>query len=431
MQELRFDQSYTRDNARTYVKLPFDMPDGIERIELEYAYPRFVEEDLPNGRCLREANIIDLGIYDQKGNLYGWSGSRSRSVFIACTAASPGYRHGNIVPGKWAVALGLYKIEDTVQVNVLLRLYPRERKLYRGDLHIHTVNSDGSYTTAFVLQSCEKAGLDFIALTDHNNLKQNSEIGNPAHLTVIPGVEYTNYAGHANFFFTDPAIRFNDDFLSNNPEEMAAIFRRVKETGALISLNHPFSSCPWNFGFDDFPFDLLEIWNGPMSADNMQAVAQWHRFLCRGKKIAAVAGSDMHRYEPGRTFGSPCTFVYASGNSVADILKSISQGRSGLAYAPGGPWADITIDGFSLGDTVSFRPGLEGQVSLLEAKTGDMLKLINRKGIAETYTVPFDGMYRHSFPVEDLSFYRLEVYRKLLDQPVLSALCNPVYIQGI
>jgi hypothetical protein len=147
-----------------------------------------------------------------------------------------------------------------------------------------------------------------------------------------------------------------------------------------------------------------------------------------GKRIAAVAGSDMHRYELGRTFGSPCTFVYAAGNSAEDILGALSRGQSGIAYAPGGPWPDITIDGFGIGDTVPFHPGLEGQVSLLGAKTGDILKLINRKGIAETYIIPFDGISRHSFIAEDLSFYRLEVYRKLLDQPVLSALCNPVYI---
>ncbi|MDR1903735.1 MAG: CehA/McbA family metallohydrolase [Treponema sp.] len=431
MQEIRFDQSYTRDNARTYIKLPFDMPDGIERIELEYEYPRFVEEILPEGRHLREVNIIDLGVYDQKGCLYGWSGSQRRSIFITNTAASPGYKHGNLVRGKWAVALGLYRIEGTVRVTVLLRLYPKERKMYRGDLHIHTVNSDGSYTTAFVLQSCEKAGLDFIALTDHNNMKQNSEIGNPEHLTVIPGVEYTNYAGHANFFFTDPAARFNDDFLSNSFKEMAAVFRRAKEAGAFISLNHPFSLCPWEFGYDNFPFDLIEVWNGPMSADNMQAVACWHQFLCQGKKLAAVAGSDMHRYELGRTFGSPCTFVYADGGSVTDILNAVSRGRSGMAYTPDGPFVDISIGGFALGDTVPFRPGLEGQVVLLGAKTGDILKLINCKGLAETYTAPFDGVYRHSFSVKDLSFYRLEVYRKLLDQMVLSALSNPVYIQGI
>jgi hypothetical protein len=262
-------------------------------------------------------------------------------------------------------------------------------------------------------------------------MKQNSEIGNPQRLTVIPGMEYTNYAGHANFFFPDSAIRFNGDFLSNSFDEMAAVFRRAKDAGALISLNHPFSPCPWEFGFDGLPFDLFEIWNGPMNADNMQAAALWHQFLCQGKKIAAVSGSDMHRYELGRTFGSPCTFVYAAGNSVEDILDALSRGQSGIAYTPGGPWPDIHIDGFGLGDTVPFRPGLEGQAILLEAKTGDVLKLINRQGLAETYTVPFDGTYRHSFRVEDLSFYRLEVYRKLLDQPVLSALCNPVYIHRL
>jgi hypothetical protein len=427
MEELRFVQTYAKDQAGTYTKLPFNMPEGIERIELEYDYPRYTEETLPEGTARREVNIIDLGIYDQNGDLFGWSGSNRRSVYLSSTSASPGYRHGKFKGGKWAVALGLYKIESSVDVRVSLRIYPRERLLLRGDLHTHTVNSDGSYTTAFVIRSCTQAGLDFIALTDHNNMKQNSEIGNPEGLTVIPGLEFTNYRGHANFFFTDPGIRFNDNFLVNTFDEMAALFHRAREAGALISLNHLFTDCAWEFGYEGFPFDTLEVWNGPMQSFNLRSVELWHRFLCQGKRIPALGGSDMHRNELGKTFGTPCNFVYSRGRSAADILEGIREGRGSIAYAGEGPHLDMDIGGAGLGDTAAFRPGLEGLITMTGAARGDILKLISRKG-EEEFTVSFNGTWRHRFPVEDSGFYRLEAYRRLIDFPMLIALSNPVYI---
>jgi hypothetical protein len=428
MKELRFDQTYTRDQAGTYTKLPFDMPGEIERIELEYDYLRHAGEEITGGTTRREINIVDLGIYDQDGRLYGWSGSNRLSVYISATSASPGYRHGKFKSGKWAVALGLYKIESRVEVRVRLRMYPRERLLLRGDLHIHTLNSDGAYTTAFVIQSGAQAGLDFIALTDHNNMKQNTEIGNPEGITVIPGVEFTNYRGHANIFFTDPAAEFNDDFLVNSFDEMAALFRRAKAAGAFISLNHPITDCSWEFGFEGFPYDMLEVWNGPMRSFNLQSIALWHRFLCEGKKLPAVGGSDTHWNDFARIFGTPCNFVYSYGRSAEDILDGLKRGRNSIAYAPGGPHLNLDIGGAGLGDTAALRPGLEGEAVVNGACQGDIVKLVSRKG-AEEFDIPFTGTWRRRFPADNAGFYRLELYRRLGDSPMLTALSNPVYVE--
>lgn len=427
MKEFRFDQSFARDDGGKYVRLPFEMPGGIERIEVDYEYSRFVEEKFSDGTIRREANIIDLGIYDEKGNLFGWSGSNRSSFFITSTTATPGYHHGELRAGTWAVALGLYKIENTVQIKVCVRMYESERRLYRGDLHIHTLNSDGAYTSAFVMESAEKAGLDFIALTDHNNTKQNSEIGNPQRLSVIPGVEYTNYLGHGNFFFPSWDKPFNDDFLSNSFDEMAGVFRRAKAAGALISLNHPFSDCPWAFGYENFPFDMIEVWNGPMSSFNMTAVELWHSFLCSGKKIPAVAGSDMHIHSLGSTCGSPCTMVWADSPAPSDLLAALAAGRVSLSFSPQGPCLDLEIAGAGVGETAVFRSGLEGKALVSGARKGDVIKVINQDGLAASFTAPFSGLYAPSFQVKDRGFYRLELYRPLLDQPALCALSNPVF----
>ena len=430
MREIRFDQSYTKDDQRKYVKLPFEVPQGIDRIEIEYGYPRFIQASFPQGKSLREANIIDLGLYDGQGTLYGWSGSQSQRVFTGSAGSSPGYRRGPLHPGTWAAALGLYKIETSVQVSGTIRLFPKERRLLRGDPHIHTVNSDGVYTTMQVIEAAKIGGLDFIALTDHNTLIQNIETGNPAGLSVIPGMEYTNYRGHANFYFPPGVSRFEDNPLSNSFDEMAATFHRAKAAGALISLNHICCSfCPWEFGFTGFDFDMFEVWNGLMKESEGKAIAFWHQQLLTGKKIPIVSGSDMHRPELGKTFGSPCTFVYADSSAPEDILDALGSGRSFIAFSPQGPVLDLTIGGAVLGETVPFHSGITGTLKLSSVKQGDLFKLISSTD-SVSGTIPFDGIYEHHFPVQETLFYRVEVYRELAGRVLPAALSNPVYISA-
>src|SRR5437867_67863 len=43
---------------------------------------------------------------------------------------------------------------------------------YRGDLHSHSVHSDGSNTVAEMAEAASAIGLDFLAPTDHNTISQ-------------------------------------------------------------------------------------------------------------------------------------------------------------------------------------------------------------------------------------------------------------------
>ena len=44
----------------------------------------------------------------------------------------------------------------------------REGAWYRGDLHTHSIYSDGDSTVAEVIANAESLGFDFFALTDHD-----------------------------------------------------------------------------------------------------------------------------------------------------------------------------------------------------------------------------------------------------------------------
>jgi len=41
------------------------------------------------------------------------------------------------------------------------------KRPFKGDLHLHSYYSDGRNSPGFIAASCRKAGLDFMAITDH------------------------------------------------------------------------------------------------------------------------------------------------------------------------------------------------------------------------------------------------------------------------
>ena len=68
---------------------------------------------------------------------------------------------------------------------------------YRGDLHTHTVHSDGRRRIEEMAEAAISAGLDFIVSTDHNTSSANSAwAARSAELEVIAGEEVTTRHGH-------------------------------------------------------------------------------------------------------------------------------------------------------------------------------------------------------------------------------------------
>lgn len=66
----------------------------------------------------------------------------------------------------------------------------------KGDLHIHTNISDGSYSTREVLEMAAKNGLTHIGITNHDTVKGLSEaieMGKEFGIKVIPGIEISAY----------------------------------------------------------------------------------------------------------------------------------------------------------------------------------------------------------------------------------------------
>jgi hypothetical protein len=348
-------------------------------------------------------------------------------VYISSSDASPGYKRGAIPPGRWNLALGIYKVTDQAKVSITIKLKEKERRWFKGDLHMHTLNSDGIYKTGEVITYARHAGLDFIALTDHNNTQQNQEIGNPEGITVLPGMEYTNYRGHANLFFTD-TTEFAENPLSNTREEMLSTLKAAEQREALVSINHPFDeSCPWLWGFD-VPFSLVEVWNAFFKESDSKAIAWWRNQLKEGKHLVAIGGSDTHRIEQGRSFGTPTTYIYARSAGKEDLLEALREGRVSISATPSSAQLDLVVADAHIGETVCFIEGMTGSIHIMGAKVGDRIVLHSNEGLEQSWEIAYAGTLVLPFLVQKRKFYQTELYRKTLAFEMLDAMTNPVYL---
>jgi len=83
--------------------------------------------------------------------------------------------------------------------------------LVRIDLHAHSTASDGTDPPAEVMRRAGQAGLDVVALTDHDTQAGHAEAARalPAGLTLVPGLELSGrlegHSVHLLAYGTDPA----------------------------------------------------------------------------------------------------------------------------------------------------------------------------------------------------------------------------------
>lgn len=339
---------------KSFVELPFDLDDGIERIEVSYRFP--------------SGSVIDLGLA-REGVMRGWSGSERGHVTIGADMATPGYLAG-LGAGRWQVVLGIVRLGEGARVDVSVRLIARRARWLVGELHSHTEHSDGGVLVADAIHRARQAGLDFVALTDHNTVSQNLIRPDDPAIMVIPAMELTTFWGHCNFLGLSPAVA---DWRCRSPDEVRERVLEAKANGATVVINHPFQASAggrWQAGFD-LPVDALEIWNGNWGQHNEEALAFWQGELVAGRRLPITGGSDFH-LKNRRRHGRPSNRLFVEGRSIADLLDAVRAGRNVVGFsaddltaepvpgsdagfgavAPVGTPVAVVFDGLSAGDEI-------------------------------------------------------------------------------
>lgn len=425
-----------------YLLLPFEMPPDTAHFTLRYTYPRdhtgMASAETGTFQTHERVNIIDLGLIGPDGRQVGASGSGISEVQISANAATRGYHPTPLQAGTWQIILGAYNVApEGVNVEYSLSFEPKKARWLQGDLHTHTNASDGIHSLEHLVQHARDRNLDFIGITDHNQPINRAGLPRLPGLTVIPGLEWTHYRGHSNFLGVEAP--YTGSFISNTLEEAAEKFRQARENGALIVLNHPFEErYGFKFGFESLPFDLIEIWNGPMRPANLQALGFWDAQLKAGRKLLAVCGSDYHADTAFEQLAGPCLNVYAPSEAEADILAAVKAGNSYFTYQPDTLRLEMSAGGQCLGSSQPWQTGLMLDIRVERLQPGDEIRLITTQGTRALAIAPapaaetmlsFKSNYQASLPVEQPGYARLEVWRSFFPGiPLLPALLsNPIF----
>jgi hypothetical protein len=419
----------------SYFTIPFEVPPGIETLRLKYQYARRGGEEihLENGvfTSRPEINIIDLGLIGQDGRQVGASGSDKTEIYLRETDATPGYTPCPLTPGAWQILVGAYKVApEGVSVHYEVVFEEKHLRLLRGDLHTHTLASDGVHTLEELAWKALRNGLDFIAVTDHNQQAPAERLPRILGVTMIPGVEWTHFQGHANFLGMDQP--YDEPFYTNTFEDTRAQFESARKRGALITINHPFEEiCPFQFDFNQLPFDCLEVWNGPMREANLRALGLWQQMLANGRKIPCTGGSDYHRDAPFIFLGGPTMGVYALSAGVSDILAAIRQGHAFITFAPNGPTAELNAGKGRMGDSVIWNEDKELRIHAAGLLAGDLLQVVTGASSDVIFKAATDGEVSLVYPMAAPGFARIEILRSFIPglPPLPALISNPVYFE--
>ncbi|OFW46355.1 MAG: hypothetical protein A3J29_17810 [Acidobacteria bacterium RIFCSPLOWO2_12_FULL_67_14b] len=217
---------------------------------------------------------------------------------------------------------------------------------YKGNLHTHTLNSDGDSTPDDVVRWYRERGYQFVLLTDHNYLTSvtglNALHGADDKFLVLKGEEVTDRFGdkpiHVNGleverFVPPPGGRSVVDMVQRMVDA-------IRDARGVPSINHP------NFGWAISPDELgqiqrtrlFEVFNGHPKVNNLGGggVAgledTWDRILSSGKLLYGIAVDDAHYFKRPEDPAAPrpgkgWVYVRAPRLDPRAIVEALDRGE--------------------------------------------------------------------------------------------------------
>jgi hypothetical protein len=182
---------------------------------------------------------------------------------------------------------------------------------FKGNLHTHTLNSDGDSTPDDVVRWYREHGYNFVILTDHNYLTSvdglNALHGADDKFLVVKGEEVTDSFEkkpiHVNGLAPNTFIKPpGGTSVVNMVQNMVDA---IRQAGGAPSINHP--NFGWAIAGDELAqvqrMRLFEVFNGHPTVNNLGGGGVpgleevWDRILSSGRLLYGTAVDDAHTFK--------------------------------------------------------------------------------------------------------------------------------------
>ncbi len=223
----------------------------------------------------------------------------------------------------------------------------------RGDIHMHTLYSDGKGNVDENWEVARARGLDFIFVTDHGTVRQKVEC--KKHKNVWWGQEPGGGPHHICILGLDRKFTPTGD--------MKTDAKKLREMGLFFFYPHPTGWFPRTYYSKEQSDALaevgnefaIEVMNGIMRSyafhekwEDMN-VALWDRYLCDGYRVIGLGATDAH-FAHG--VGNTWTGLIDTRLSKTAVLRAL---RSGRVFASSGPAIDLNCGKVPMGGGVRTR----------------------------------------------------------------------------
>lgn len=324
-----------------YIQHEFIVPGGLSDL--------FVELDYEN----LGSNTLYVSTYDGqsfRGNQMkpGKKGAVHLEIRLGIAESGPGGIPGPIGPGVWRAQIDVADVKSDQTYS--LRVYgsaaeqtgepfrlvltdpvlSREARYYKGELHSHTIESDGKFSVQDVVAEAERLQLDFLAITDHITTSQwvRMQALETHTMALLHSCEVTSRHGHANLHGIH---RWVDVYTDREGWDMNRVADDVNSQGGLFCVNHAFSGGRLgyrSFYFDWHKADLMEIYHNLEGCNNQPMLSYWDHLMLRGYRIVGVGGTDSHDpFTGNHKLGQCLTYVHTDELSEKGILRGLVGGN--------------------------------------------------------------------------------------------------------
>jgi len=274
---------------------------------------------------------------------------------------------------------------------------------FKGNLHTHTLNSDGDSTPDDVVKWYREHGYHFVTLTDHNYLTSvdglNALHGADDQFLVMKGEEVTdrfqNKPVHLNGLAPNAFIKPPGG--SSVLDMAQRMIDAIRGAGAVPSVNHP------NFGWAISADELLqlqrtrlfEVFNGHPTVNNLGGGGVpgleevWDRMLSSGKLLYGLAVDDAHYFKrpEDKTAARPGQgWVYVRSPRLESRVLVEALERGDFYSSTGVELQSITATSTALTIVVKTEPQSKYRIQFI-GKQGAILS----EAVASPATYTFKG----------------------------------------